>query len=100
MVNTRDHEHVGLFYSVLGSLPPTLRSMFGHIQLAAIAKSVHIKKYGANAILSPIKFVSLSNDVKHDKAVFEFHHRRTWPHIYYQWITKAEIWLSVFDPSR
>ena len=45
---------VGLFYFVLGNLPPALRSKLGHIQLVAIAKSHVVKKYGANAILKPI----------------------------------------------
>ena len=45
---------LAVFYFTLCNLAPKLRSKVRHIQLAAIAKSEHLKKYGANAILQPI----------------------------------------------
>lgn len=46
--------YVALFYFVLGNIAPMFRSKVRRIQLVAIAKSEHFKKYGANAILKPI----------------------------------------------
>ena len=39
---------------MIGNVAPMFRSKVRRIQLAAIAKSEHVKKYGMNAILEPI----------------------------------------------
>lgn len=46
--------HTAVFYFVIGNVAPMFRSKVRRIQLAAIAKSEHVKKYGMNAILEPI----------------------------------------------
>lgn len=43
-----------MFYFILGNIPPMFRSKMRRIQLVALAKSEHLKKYGANAILKPL----------------------------------------------
>ena len=43
-----------MFYFVIGNVVPMFRSKVRRIQLAAIAKSELLKKYGMNAILEPI----------------------------------------------
>lgn len=45
---------IGVFYFTLGNIPPEFRSKIRQIQLAAIVKCDHIKKYGVNAVLKPI----------------------------------------------
>lgn len=44
----------GLFYFVLGNLLPMFRSKLRRINLLAIAKCEHIKKYGIDVVLKPI----------------------------------------------
>ena len=46
--------NIAVFYFVLGNIPPLFHSKVSRIQLATIAKSEHLKKYGANTILKPI----------------------------------------------
>ena len=53
------HVYPAVFYFVLGNVSPLFRSKTRHIQLVALAKSQHLKKYGVNAILEPIV-----NDIK------------------------------------
>lgn len=56
---------IAVFYFFLANLPPIFRSKMRRVQLVALAKSEHMKKYGANVILKPLmddikKLVSLS----------------------------------------
>ena len=44
----------GIWYFTLGNVPPKFRSKTKQIQLAAVVKSMYIKKYGVNAVLKPI----------------------------------------------
>ena len=57
---------LGLYYFVLGNIPPSFGSKVKYIQVVAIAKTEHVKQYGCNAILKP-----LVDDVK--KLVSELH---------------------------
>ncbi|XP_064638338.1 uncharacterized protein LOC135494351 [Lineus longissimus] len=40
-------------YYILGNIPPKLRSRLYVIQVACLARSIHVKKYGLEAILAP-----------------------------------------------
>lgn len=45
---------LGAFYFTIGNIHPKVRSKISAIQLLAVVKSTHLKKYGMNAILRPI----------------------------------------------
>ncbi len=44
----------GIFYFTLGNIPPSARSKLSSINLLAITKEKHLKKYGMDTILKPI----------------------------------------------
>ena len=45
----------GCFYFTLGNINPILRSSTKAIQLIALAKTIHLSKYGVNIIMEQIK---------------------------------------------
>ena len=50
-VHTKKHK-VAMFYYTLGNIPPQYRSRLSAIQLLAIAKTVDLKKFGADPLLN------------------------------------------------
>lgn len=48
------YQFLGLFYYTLGNLSPRYRSKLSNIQLLAVAKTEHIKKYSMNSVIEPI----------------------------------------------
>ena len=61
-------KYIGCFYFTLGNLSPKYRSTLKSIQLLALIKNVHIKKYGIESVLEcitcDIKKLEKVNDSK------------------------------------
>ena len=56
---------IGCFYFTLGNLHPRFRSTLKAIQLIALVKTTHIKKYGVDAVLEVIV-----DDIEHIEKVW------------------------------
>ena len=61
---------IGCFYFTIGNVHPKFRSSLKSIQLVALAKNEHLKKYGMNNILQCIV-----NDVAKLEKVAKMHVR-------------------------